>query len=851
MNKLIIILLLIPFYLSATNYYVKSDGNDSNTGLSDAQAWQTLDKISAHAFVAGDTVFLSGELFGTMELTSLTGTSESPIVFTSYGGGKAIIRGSTSLTDWEYKGSNIWAAQTNEHVHQLLREDTVITNGRTPNVVGKYALKDNNYLVTSVSNSQTTFICSDLIGHPDIVGATINMATVVWDYYSKTIVNFNSATGEVTLNSGAWPTRYIEVGTMFYFSNHKNLVDDVGEWYYDSVDDSVFLYSEVEPNNITMCTITDEAIDIRNSDYITIENIVIRDYANDAVYGNNVESIVFDNVDFKYIYGNAIYVHDGADNLDVQNSSFIGINKLGILAYSHNALINNNTFNDIGLVKNFNAVAPVQSSAIQSHGSNAIISNNIITDCGYAGIRYMGENSIVEYNVVKNFNLTWHDGGAIYTYNQTASVIGARNSIVRNNIVHGISGFDDLGYNWYSIGIYCDGYSYDLTILNNTIINCYASMWLHHNRNIITKNNTFYNPKAYGIEPAKLYSDGEITENVYINNLFYTKSEGSFPAELDLPTGADYSSNNIDSNYYYNTAHHTNYLIKRSGTRPVPQTLAEWTAFSDLDINSFSDTTVKTDFIITDTISGNTVANGDVEDGSNLWTNSGGTVAVETDGDNSFIKYSSTSGGNTIRIYTGEVSSDSTYLISFDLKCNPRVKYLLDIREPDNSYLIRDRIYYPTTTWKRFSLLVNPVNDVSYLKINFVSPHENFTVSADAIDLYIDNVKCYSVDYSEKETEQLHYNATMTPIKVLFIGFKKIDAYGNAHDDSITLEPFTSVVFVSTTRISYIPKISSIGFPKLPFKDEVIVTSGDTILIDNGFIITDTADIYKLININK
>jgi hypothetical protein len=82
----------------ATNYYIKSNGDDTKTGTSLTEAWKTTNPINAMSFKAGDTIFLKGgDVFsGTINLDiSSQGTSVKPIVITSYGTGKAIISSGT------------------------------------------------------------------------------------------------------------------------------------------------------------------------------------------------------------------------------------------------------------------------------------------------------------------------------------------------------------------------------------------------------------------------------------------------------------------------------------------------------------------------------------------------------------------------------------------------------------------------------------------------------------------------------------------------------------------------------------------------------------------------------------
>jgi hypothetical protein len=76
------------------NYYVAASGDDSNDGLSTKTAWHSPDKINAVDFKPGDSVlFEGGSVFnGTIKLTSGdNGMPGKPVVFTSYGKGRATI----------------------------------------------------------------------------------------------------------------------------------------------------------------------------------------------------------------------------------------------------------------------------------------------------------------------------------------------------------------------------------------------------------------------------------------------------------------------------------------------------------------------------------------------------------------------------------------------------------------------------------------------------------------------------------------------------------------------------------------------------------------------------------------
>lgn len=93
-------------------YYVSKSGNDANTGLSDAQAWQTLSKVSGITFRPGDIVkFKCGDTWRETLHPKGSGTSGNPVTFSSYGAGSnPILTGANVVTGFADTGSNQWDA---------------------------------------------------------------------------------------------------------------------------------------------------------------------------------------------------------------------------------------------------------------------------------------------------------------------------------------------------------------------------------------------------------------------------------------------------------------------------------------------------------------------------------------------------------------------------------------------------------------------------------------------------------------------------------------------------------------------------------------------------------------------
>lgn len=110
------------------SYYVKTLGDDGNTGLSDAQAWQTLAKVASFSFSPGDTIyFKAGNYWDEYLIFPSSGTAGNPITLTSYGSGaKPMFRATTADVSWTDMGDGIYRASNFIHdEYSLFFEDNI------------------------------------------------------------------------------------------------------------------------------------------------------------------------------------------------------------------------------------------------------------------------------------------------------------------------------------------------------------------------------------------------------------------------------------------------------------------------------------------------------------------------------------------------------------------------------------------------------------------------------------------------------------------------------------------------------------------------------------------------------
>ncbi len=154
--------IMIQCGVSAETYYVDSSiGNDNNSGLSENEAWKSLEKINSNVFKPGDSVlFRAGEVYnGNLELHG-NGEKDNPITVGSYGDGeKPVINGKGSyaillenLSYWTITGLEITNKSTSGIVSSKSGITAIVNEGYT-----SYGIRIENNTITQVDGNCGSF----------------------------------------------------------------------------------------------------------------------------------------------------------------------------------------------------------------------------------------------------------------------------------------------------------------------------------------------------------------------------------------------------------------------------------------------------------------------------------------------------------------------------------------------------------------------------------------------------------------------------------------------------------------------------------------------------------------------
>ena len=187
MKKLLVVpILLLSLTLGATNYYVKTGGNDGLAGTSDATAWATLTKVQSSTFSAGDSIlFRRGDTFrGSLYRNNEDGTPTNWIYWGAYGtGAKPKILGAKDISatgDWTNHSGNIWKTTATlgtvqDDISNLIFNNEAFCGYKKKyidslNAQGKffYNPADNILYLYSASNPGTFYTHIEAAGHHDL-----------------------------------------------------------------------------------------------------------------------------------------------------------------------------------------------------------------------------------------------------------------------------------------------------------------------------------------------------------------------------------------------------------------------------------------------------------------------------------------------------------------------------------------------------------------------------------------------------------------------------------------------------------------------------------------------------------
>lgn len=847
-------LLLLVVITNAKTYYVSATGNDSNTGTSSAAAWKSLTKVNSFVFAANDSIlFNRGDVFYGSVIVK-----RNNLFFSAYGtGAKPLITGFTSISSWKSLGGGIYEAVVNAKSNLNM----VAINGR-PQQIGRYpnANEANGGYLTYDAASTGSITDNQLSTTVNWTGAEVAIRKNGWTIdrcfvTSQSGGTINYKIGK-SVNSGTTPqSSPAKLGHGYFFMDDIRTLDQLGEWYFDTTAKKIKVYfgTNIPTNYAVQVSTVDTLFNIANRTNISVSNISFEGANMSGIFALRAGYITVQYCDISNIGAKAVHIFETPNVLiENVNTNNVLSNAIQVLNRNQpNVVVRNcvarNTSPFAGMGSFFDDSDNKGMYLIASN--NLLVEYNTVDSVGLAGIQFNGNSVVVKNNIVNAFCRILHDNGGIYTYvGGTEANPGAyfTNRTVSNNIIMN-GGGAPLGTSSSSpalAGIYLDGRTMNVSLINNTVFNI-AKNGIHCNNpsSITIRGNTLYNNGqdisfmrwGWGsISNLNVKGNISFPMNSAQKNIYYTNAGLNTPVATTLQANLK-SLGSFDSNYYH-TFTDAGIALEIYNTeggefiQTTPFSLDAWRTTTNYDKYSKAPAQKIQPFTIVNTVGANLFSNPQFNSNINGTTIFGtGTTATwdntsKITGTGSLrIDFSSPTANKYSILHSpiGAVSSNKKYVLRFTTlgtKVGGVVRsYLRKSSSPYNNLVSIQAKAFGTSKLKHEFLLNAPVSEAG---ASFVIEVEQTSGTT-----YIDDVEFIEVNATINPVEsqvKFLYNDSKLP-KIISLDAKYIGVDSVVYNGTITLAPYSSRVIVKAGAIGSVLPVELMDFSAKNISEKVEV----------------------------
>lgn len=430
--------------MTSGDFYVASNGNDSNSGTSIDSPFKTIEKARAAVknaksenpnknyvvIVRGGTYYIDS----TINMTSEDGgIGDYRVTYASYKGETAVLSGGKKVTtNWipcnDEKLNGVYETTLTDEfkdvdVRQLFVDNSRATRSREPDVgeTDNKIDKNGHWTVTGIDTENYQWVTPEgqlPESWANLSGTGVELhARASWRYYRQEVKDFDVANNKVTVKNGRIGVRYsgttlrTTVGDWLYFENSLEFVDTPGEWYYDKTTNKLYYYPEnnANPNDLNMVIpCIDTILNIMGTNESSVKNLDFYglQFSHTTWYMPDCGRIVAQAGRYVMYEDNETTTSSGtfdptaalkmkyAERINIQNCDFtmLGEGALQATDGSHSNRIEGCTFTDVGVygiyMGNASQVNDTKFEAVPEHYDSEdtprgnVINNNYFNACG-------------------------------------------------------------------------------------------------------------------------------------------------------------------------------------------------------------------------------------------------------------------------------------------------------------------------------------------------------------------------------------------------------------------------------------------------------------------------------------
>jgi len=500
--------------------YVDSEnGNDNNSGNSVSEALKTIEKAEeayekmASFGFSGEIILCGGEYSGIP--LNVEAPENGFLSYNGIAGEKTVISKAAKLPVSEFRkvsdadvlerldanaASFVYqinlseyglTASNFEHSKFEMGMPIVYLNGK-PQSIAKWPNGNYADLTLSVSDDTYSFTNNEFAKWSETAGAYLEgffISSRPWIREYTSLIGVESDSKSIIVSAPQYSgfgdkEKAGTVNCMFTVNNLLEAIDIPGEWYVDTntmimyyyipdcASDSDFVeiaYSDVSAigssakdisnvsfNNLIVRGSKGKLIQFNKAENVEIKNCVLEN-GNFGVYLNESKNSLIENNNFRYIRGNAVHIHSGANPNTVTPSG--------------NAIVGNHVYGcaTVGTHGKDNTTVNIRIGGSQSQPQiiGDVVKNNLVHGTPYGeAIMHCGMDNDISYNEFYNLLHYVSDAGVIYNGNR----LNMYGTNIHHNYIHDFTHNLRSGTGNSISAIYWDDYQSGQIAKHNIII---------------------------------------------------------------------------------------------------------------------------------------------------------------------------------------------------------------------------------------------------------------------------------------------------------------------------------------------------------------------------------------------
>lgn len=283
----------------------------------------------------------------------------------------------------------------------------------------------------------------------------------------------------------------VKSGQRFYVYDLLEELDVPGEWYIDHEQKILYIYPPTaDPDAVVeLSMLEDPIIRIRNGSFVTLRDLSIRSTRGCGILVEGGQSVTIDRCTVSNTGGNGINVRGGRGhrivNCEISN---VGAGGIEISGGNRDTLESSGHVVSNNWIHNFSVIRRTYTPGIAVNGVGIHVAHNEISHAPHFGIRFSGNNHLIEYNYLHDLLWESNDAGAIYSGRSWMS----DGTVIRYNLLRDITGFAGDPH-LKAKGIYLDDGISGITVHGNIFENVAEGFFINGGRANTVTGNLFIN----------------------------------------------------------------------------------------------------------------------------------------------------------------------------------------------------------------------------------------------------------------------------------------------------------------------------------------------------------------------